>query len=73
VSESSHHPHAQASFGAASRPPAAWLPAQELERTPVPAFAFVNLEDVERRLRQRLDALDPAPRASLSRAASALA
>ena len=29
------------------------------------AFALVNLEDVERQLRQRLDALGPAPRAEL--------
>ena len=29
------------------------------------AFALVNLEHVERRLRERLDALGPAPRAEL--------
>ena len=31
------------------------------------AFALVDLEHVERRLRQRLDALGPAPRAELLR------
>ena len=34
-------------------------------RTRVPAFALVNLKQVERQLRQRLDALGPAPRAEL--------
>jgi hypothetical protein len=32
---------------------------------PVLAFAFVDLEHVERELHQRLDALGPAPRAEL--------
>ena len=31
----------------------------------MPAFALVNLKQVERQLRQRLDALGPAPRAEL--------
>jgi hypothetical protein len=34
-------------------------------RTRVLAFALVNLEHVERRLRERLNALGPAPRAEL--------
>ena len=76
VSDASHHPHAQASFGVVSRPLAAWLrpgyPPRNSSRTPVAAFAFVNLEDVERRLHQRVDALGPAPRARVE-SASALA
>jgi hypothetical protein len=38
---------------------------QDRSKRRVLAFALVDLEHVERRLRERLDALGPAPRAEL--------